>query len=139
MAFSFSGMNIVIYVAIFIKILHMNATMVRGLRVTVSPVKKRELMLVVQFSLVCAAQFLGSASFYLLPPLTDYSDISYYLSTVFSSLNTMTNPCLIIAFHRNVRRFVWRYVISVGRSHTAVINLSGKIHPVMTQAHSHVR
>ncbi|KAK6027790.1 hypothetical protein OSTOST_06178 [Ostertagia ostertagi] len=119
-----------------ILILHMNSAMAQGNRLP--PVKKRELILVVQFSLVCAAQFLGSASFYFLPPLAGYSDIAYYLTTIFSSLNTMTNPCVIIAFHRNVRRVVWAYLLTAGRGHTAVITISGKLHPVMMQAHSHV-
>ncbi|PIO69311.1 hypothetical protein TELCIR_08867 [Teladorsagia circumcincta] len=138
MAFSFSGVNIVIYLAIFIKILHMNSAMAQGGHSRrIPPVKKRELILVVQFSLVCAAQFLGSASFYLLPPLAGYSDIAYYLTTIFSSVNTMTNPCVIIAFHRNVRRVVWAYLLTAGRGQTAVITISGKLHPMM-QAHSQI-
>uniref|UniRef100_A0A1I7XKS2 RGS domain-containing protein n=1 Tax=Heterorhabditis bacteriophora TaxID=37862 RepID=A0A1I7XKS2_HETBA len=48
---------------------------------------------VIQFSLICLVQFTSSAFFYILPPLFDHSNLSHYLPMLFSTLNTMTNPC----------------------------------------------
>lgn len=114
LAFTFSGVNFVVYLAIFIKIMHMNKRVNYGAGLAIPPVKKRDVKLVVQFSLICAAQFIGSSSFYFLPPLSGNSEFSFYLTTIFSSMNTMTNPCVIIAFNRNVRCLLWALFTTIG-------------------------
>ncbi|KAL6733627.1 hypothetical protein Aduo_004260 [Ancylostoma duodenale] len=105
-AFAFPGINFAIYVLVFMKILQMKATVSSKKGPSFSSVKQREIKLVIQFLLICVAQFLSSVAFYTLPPLTGGQDAAFYMTAVFSTLNTMTNPCVIIVFQPRVRRAV---------------------------------
>ncbi|KAK6732442.1 hypothetical protein RB195_016679 [Necator americanus] len=61
---------------------------------------------VIQFLLICAAQFASSVAFYVLPPIAGGHDIAFYMTAIFSTLNTMTNPCVIFVFQPRVRKAV---------------------------------
>ncbi|RCN42949.1 hypothetical protein ANCCAN_11083 [Ancylostoma caninum] len=105
-AFVFPGVNFAIYLLVFLRILQMKATVLSKKVPSFSSVKQQEIKLVIQFLLICVAQFLSSVSFYTLPPLTGGQDVAFYLTAIFSTLNTMTNPCVIFVFQPRVRRAV---------------------------------
>ncbi|RCN44295.1 hypothetical protein ANCCAN_09727 [Ancylostoma caninum] len=105
-AFVFPAVNFAIYALVFLKILQMRAIMLSNEGPSLSSVKQREIKLVIQFLLICVAQFLSSVAFYILPPLTGGQDVAFLLTATFSTLNTMTNPCVIFVFQSRVRRAV---------------------------------
>ncbi|KAL6734143.1 hypothetical protein Aduo_004714 [Ancylostoma duodenale] len=116
-AFSFSGLNFVVYSAIFLLILKMRT---RVSLVNTPLIKQREVKLVVHFSLICMAQFIGSSCFYFLPAVTCGHHVSFYLTAIFSTLNTMTNPCVMFLFHLKIRQEV-RRIFTIARHSTATV------------------
>ncbi|WKX94693.1 hypothetical protein Q1695_011734 [Nippostrongylus brasiliensis] len=107
LAVSFSTANLVVYSAIFIRIWYMKSLTPTGAyQYSQNSLRKRDVNLVVHFSIICVSQFIGSCSFYILPPLANYSRFSFNLSMVFSSLNTTVNPCVIIIFNAGVRKMI---------------------------------
>ncbi|RCN42366.1 hypothetical protein ANCCAN_11663 [Ancylostoma caninum] len=65
--------------------------------------KRKEIELVIQFSLICGVQFASSASFYVLPALLPGYNIAYQLPMIISTLNTITNPVLMLVFRPRIR------------------------------------
>ncbi|VDO98423.1 unnamed protein product [Heligmosomoides polygyrus] len=62
---------------------------------------------VFQFSFMCALQFASSACFYVLPPLMPNNDLAFHLPMIISTLNTLTNPCVMMIFQHKVRTTYW--------------------------------
>ncbi|VDP20317.1 unnamed protein product [Heligmosomoides polygyrus] len=62
---------------------------------------------VFQFSFICALQFASSACFYVLPPLMPNNDLAFHLPMIISTLNTLTNPCVMMIFQHKVRTTYW--------------------------------
>ncbi|KAL6733856.1 hypothetical protein Aduo_004467 [Ancylostoma duodenale] len=112
--FLFPGVNFILYLSIYCSIVAMRLRISSNIKpsATSNSVRRQEVFLVLQFSLICVIQFGSSAFFYLLPPLTNRSPISFYVSMLFSAMNTMVNPMVIFVFQRRIRNacvtlFTW--------------------------------
>ncbi|VDL69839.1 unnamed protein product [Nippostrongylus brasiliensis] len=65
---------------------------------------------VFQFSIICALQFASSACFYVLPALIRNNDLAFHLPMIISTMNTMTNPCVMMIFQPRIRRSSWELI-----------------------------
>ncbi|KAL6733853.1 hypothetical protein Aduo_004464 [Ancylostoma duodenale] len=102
----FPAVNFALYSIVYFRIVALRLEFRSNMEHTSIPnsIRTQEVSLVIQFSLICLVQFGSSAFFYLLPPLTHDVDISFYVSMVFSAMNTMVNPVVMFIFQKRIRR-----------------------------------
>ncbi|WKX94697.1 hypothetical protein Q1695_011736 [Nippostrongylus brasiliensis] len=108
----FPAINFALYAFIYARIL-----MIRyhfHLSVTKSQTERtcgrKEISVVFQFSIICALQFASSACFYVLPALIRNNDLAFHLPMIISTMNTMTNPCVMMIFQPRIRRSSWELI-----------------------------
>ncbi|KAK6732632.1 hypothetical protein RB195_016785 [Necator americanus] len=103
----FPGIASFLYLIIYCRIvstrLKFRSTMKQIPTVCHTNYKAQDVSLVLQFFLICALQLGTSALFYILPPLTGGTTISYQIPMVFSVMNTMVNPMVIFIFQKRIR------------------------------------
>ncbi|CAJ0608403.1 unnamed protein product [Cylicocyclus nassatus] len=114
------AVNFGIYVIVFLRILAIRKefrTRLRGAGST----KMDDILLIIQFILICLSQF-GSSG--LLPLLTPYiyTITSFQMSTIFTAINTMINPIVIFALQKRMRRTCFRF-LKLSRSTNSTVVL----------------
>ncbi|RCN35102.1 hypothetical protein ANCCAN_19049 [Ancylostoma caninum] len=103
--FIFPGINFVLYTLVYAQIIrvrirfHVSINSYNDTRQR----KRKEAQLVFQFSLICAIQFASSACFYVMPALLPGDDLAFHLPMIISTLNTITNPVVMLLFQPRLR------------------------------------
>ncbi|KAL6733186.1 hypothetical protein Aduo_003855 [Ancylostoma duodenale] len=97
--YSLPVITFILYCAIYVNILVMRRRFRTG---ETAHQRKRAVKLVMQCSLICVIQFASSSSFYIIPAVM--SDTKLYVTMLISTLNSMTNPCVMFAFQPRLRR-----------------------------------
>ncbi|KAK6732436.1 hypothetical protein RB195_016675 [Necator americanus] len=99
--FSLPGITIILYCAIYAKILFLRKPFRDVVR---SSERKKAVNLVMQCSLISAIQFASSACFYVIPAVINGGNTAQYLTMIISTLNSMANPCVMFAFQPRLRK-----------------------------------
>ncbi|EYC07736.1 hypothetical protein Y032_0069g368 [Ancylostoma ceylanicum] len=117
--YSLPVITFLLYCAIYFHILVMRRRFRTG---EIACERKRAVKLVMQCSLICMIQFASSASFYIIPAVM--SDTKLYVTMLISTLNSMTNPCVMFAFQSRLRRalFERKYNGEVGECRIMTVN-----------------
>ncbi|VDO44825.1 unnamed protein product [Heligmosomoides polygyrus] len=63
------------------------------------------------------------------------SDIAYYMTAVFSTLNTAVNPCVIISFQAKVRREI-RILLTPGMARSSSVAWKTTVLPAYSSFNS---
>ncbi|EYC08812.1 hypothetical protein Y032_0064g3543 [Ancylostoma ceylanicum] len=103
--FIFPGINFVLYAFIYVQIITVRLRLHGATKScnTTRRGRRKEVQLVFQFSIICALQFASSACFYVMPPLLPGNDLAFHLPMIISTLNTITNPVVMLLFQPRVR------------------------------------
>ncbi|CAJ0608380.1 unnamed protein product [Cylicocyclus nassatus] len=99
--FSLPGITLALYVAIYCKIMYMRSQL---RSIGFSSIEKKKVYLVLQCSLICLIQIASSSSFYIIPAVMKGPHSRYYVTMIISTLNSLTNPCVMFAFQPRLRR-----------------------------------
>ncbi|KAL6733256.1 hypothetical protein Aduo_003919 [Ancylostoma duodenale] len=103
--FIFPGINFVLYTLIYVQIITVRLRLYGTTKShnTTKRERRKEVQLVFQFSIICALQFASSACFYVMPPLLPGNDLAFHLPMIISTLNTITNPVVMLMFQPRLR------------------------------------
>ncbi|KAK6732439.1 hypothetical protein RB195_016677 [Necator americanus] len=102
--FIFPTINFILYVFIYIQIIAVRLRLDGVVKSDKWQRRRKDIILVFQFSLICALQFASSALFYILPPLLPGNDLAYHFPMIISTMNTMTNPVAMLLFQPRLRK-----------------------------------
>ncbi|EYC10487.1 hypothetical protein Y032_0055g2581 [Ancylostoma ceylanicum] len=103
--FIFPGINFVLYTLVYVQIIRVRLRFHVSINSRSDGIggKRKEAQLVFQFSIICAIQFASSACFYVMPALLPGDDLAFHLPMIISTLNTVTNPVVMLLFQPRLR------------------------------------